>query len=564
MTTILETVLLEKTPLERYVPPAKPSLVGLTRMALAEALGAIGVAPSQQKMRVQQLWHWIYVRGATSFSQMTSVSKELHAVLDAHYTLARPEVVAEQVSQDGTRKWLLRLPGEVDGERPHEVECVYIPESDRGTLCVSSQVGCTLTCSFCHTGTQRLVRNLTPGEIVGQVMVARDRLGDFIGMKRAEGVGVPTGGERCVSNIVMMGMGEPLYNFEAVRDALAVVQDGDGIAISKRRITLSTSGVVPMIERAGAEIGVNLAISLHAVRDELRETLVPLNRKYPIAELLDACRNYPGVSNARRITFEYVMLKDVNDSLDDAKALVRLLKGIPAKINLIPFNPWPGSNYECSDWDQIEKFSEIVFNAGYASPVRTPRGRDILAACDRKTLRPRAAGAARHGDDGLSLAHDHRPPADALPAGAAGRLHRHLRRHDGGAGLRMEQVCFADRRRQQRADGLRRGRADAGLLDGVHAAAGDTCGADCGGLRDPLAALPRDLRRAVGMGEPRDHRRARQGLRPVRRAADRCGRGHRCGLRLLGRGRLERRLLEAGVRPGSAGFPSAAAAGRAV
>jgi 23S rRNA (adenine2503-C2)-methyltransferase len=312
---------------------------------------------------------------------MTSVSKELHAVLDAHYTLARPEVVAEQVSQDGTRKWLLRLPGEVDGERPHEVECVYIPESDRGTLCVSSQVGCTLTCSFCHTGTQRLVRNLTPGEIVGQVMVARDRLGDFIGMKRAEGVGVPTGGERCVSNIVMMGMGEPLYNFEAVRDALAVVQDGDGIAISKRRITLSTSGVVPMIERAGAEIGVNLAISLHAVRDELRETLVPLNRKYPIAELLDACRNYPGVSNARRITFEYVMLKDVNDSLDDAKALVRLLKGIPAKINLIPFNPWPGSNYECSDWDQIEKFSEIVFNAGYASPVRTPRGRDILAAC---------------------------------------------------------------------------------------------------------------------------------------------------------------------------------------
>ena len=289
--------------------------------------------------------------------------------------------MAEQVSVDGTRKWLLRLPGETAGERPHEVECVYIPESDRGTLCVSSQVGCTLTCSFCHTGTQRLVRNLTPGEIVGQVMVARDRLGDFIGAERVKGPGLPTDGERCVSNIVMMGMGEPLYNFEAVRDALLVVSDGDGLAISRRRITLSTSGVVPMIERAGAEIGVMLAVSLHAVRDELRNELVPLNRKYPIAELLDACRNYPGVSNARRITFEYVMLKDVNDSLADAKALVRLLAGIPAKINLIPFNPWPGTKYECSDWEQIEKFSEVVFNAGYASPVRTPRGRDILAAC---------------------------------------------------------------------------------------------------------------------------------------------------------------------------------------
>jgi 23S rRNA (adenine2503-C2)-methyltransferase len=382
MTAVLETdLVLEKTPLERYVAPAKPSLVGLTRGALAEALGAIGVPPSQQKMRVQQLWHWIYVRGAQGFDQMTSVSKELRGTLEQHYTLARPEVVVEQVSMDGTRKWLLRLPGEVQGERPHEVECVYIPESDRGTLCVSSQVGCTLNCSFCHTGTQRLVRNLTPGEIVGQVMVARDRLGDFIGMARAEGVGVPTGGDRCVSNIVLMGMGEPLYNFEAVRDALAVVQDGDGLAISKRRITLSTSGVVPMIERAGSEIGVMLAVSLHAVRDELRDELVPLNRKYPIAQLLEACRNYPGLSNSRRITFEYVMLKGVNDSLADAKVLVKLLAGIPAKINLIPFNPWPGTRYECSDWEQIEKFSEIVFNAGYASPVRTPRGRDILAAC---------------------------------------------------------------------------------------------------------------------------------------------------------------------------------------
>jgi 23S rRNA (adenine2503-C2)-methyltransferase len=374
-------IVLEKTPLERYVPPAKPSLVGLSRAALADALGAVGVAPVQQKMRVQQLWHWMYVRGAQAFDQMTSVSKELRAELDVHYTLARPEVVAEQVSVDGTRKWLLRLPGEVPGERPHEVECVYIPETDRGTLCLSSQVGCTLNCSFCHTGTQRLVRNLTPGEIVGQIMVARDRLGDFVGTQRAAGHGLPTEGERFVSNIVMMGMGEPLYNLEAVRDALLVAADGDGLSISKRRITLSTSGVVPMIGRAGEEIGVMLAISLHAVRDDLRDVLVPINRKYPIAQLLEACRNYPGVSNARRITFEYVMLKGVNDSLADAKALVRLLKGIPAKINLIPFNPWPGSKYECSDWEQIEKFSEIVFNAGYASPVRTPRGRDILAAC---------------------------------------------------------------------------------------------------------------------------------------------------------------------------------------
>lgn len=372
---------IEKAPLERYVPPARPSLVGLSRAQLVEALGAIGVPPTQQKMRVQQIWHWLYVRGAKDFEQMTSLSKELRALLDRHYTLARPEVVAEQVSVDGTRKWLLRLPGEFAGVRPPEVECVYIPETDRGTLCLSSQVGCTLNCSFCHTGTQRLVRNLTAGEIVGQVMVARDRLGDFLDAERAQGPGLPTAGDRLVSNIVMMGMGEPLYNFEAVRDALHVITDGDGIAISRRRVTLSTSGVAPMIVRAGAEIGVMLAISLHAVRDDLRNELVPLNRKYPIAQVLGACRNYPGLSNARRITFEYVMLKDVNDSLSDARALVRLLKGIPAKINLIPFNPWPGTCYECSDWDQIEKFSEVIFNAGYASPVRTPRGRDILAAC---------------------------------------------------------------------------------------------------------------------------------------------------------------------------------------
>ncbi|MBZ0138797.1 MAG: 23S rRNA (adenine(2503)-C(2))-methyltransferase RlmN, partial [Pseudorhodoplanes sp.] len=275
----------------------------------------------------------------------------------------------------------LQLPGEHAGEKPHLVETVYIPEADRGTLCVSSQVGCTLTCAFCHTGTQRLVRNLTPGEIVGQIMIARDRLGDWTDAARTAGAGLPVEGVRAVSNIVMMGMGEPLYNFEAVRDALHVAADGDGISISRRRITLSTSGVVPNIARTGSEIGCMLAISLHAVRDDLRDLLVPLNRKYQIGELLAACRTYPGLSNARRITFEYVMLKGVNDSLADARELVRLLKGIPAKINLIPFNPWPGTTYECSDWEQIEQFSEIVFNAGYASPVRTPRGRDIFAAC---------------------------------------------------------------------------------------------------------------------------------------------------------------------------------------
>ena len=371
----------EKTPLERYVAPDKPSLVGLSRDALAEALGTVGVAPAQRRMRVRQIWNWLYVRGATGFDQMTSVSKELRAALAETFTLARPEVVAEQVSVDGTRKWLLRLPSENPGERPHEVECVYIPDADRATLCVSSQVGCTLTCSFCHTGTQRLVRNLTAGEIVGQVMVARDRLGDWPGAGPPEGAIVPTDGGRFVTNIVMMGMGEPLYNFEAVRDALLVVADGDGIGISKRKITLSTSGVVPNIARAGAEIGCMLAVSLHAVRDDLRDDLVPLNRKYPIRELMEACRTYPGLTNAKRITFEYVMLKGVNDSLADARALVKLLKGIPAKVNLIPFNPWPGSRYECADWEQIEKFSEYVFNAGYSSPVRTPRGRDILAAC---------------------------------------------------------------------------------------------------------------------------------------------------------------------------------------
>ncbi|MDA9440969.1 50S rRNA methyltransferase [Bradyrhizobium sp. CCBAU 51745] len=365
-------ILVEKTPLETYVPPAKPSLIGLSRTELADRLGEIGVAPAQRKMRVQQLWHWLYFRGAQSFDDMTSISKGIRAELAQHFTVDRPEVVAEQISNDGTRKWLLRLPSGDVVQKAHEVECVYIPETDRGTLCVSSQVGCTLNCSFCHTGTQRLVRNLTAGEIVGQIMVARDRLNDWADRED---------GTRRVTNIVMMGMGEPLYNFDAVRDALLIVGDNEGIGISRRRITLSTSGVVPNIVRAGEEIGVMLAISLHAVRDELRNELVPLNRKYPIEELLQACRDYPGASNARRITFEYVMLKGVNDSLDDAKLLVKLLKGIHAKINLIPFNPWPGTAYECSDWDQIEKFSEYIFNAGYSSPVRTPRGRDILAAC---------------------------------------------------------------------------------------------------------------------------------------------------------------------------------------
>jgi 23S rRNA (adenine2503-C2)-methyltransferase len=307
----------EKAPLERYVGPDRPSLVGMSRAELAAALGEIGVAPAQRKMRVQQLWHWLYVRGATSFDIMTSVSKDLRAGLESRFTLARPEVVTEQVSIDGTRKWLLRLPGE--NERPHEVECVYIPETGRGTLCISSQVGCTLTCTFCHTGTQRLVRNLTAGEIVGQIMVARDRLGDWPDAHPPEAAIVPTDGGRFVTNIVMMGMGEPLYNFEAVRDALLVVADNEGIAISKRKITVSTSGVVPNIKRTGEEIGVMLAVSLHAVRDDLRNELVPLNRKYPIAELLEACRNYPGLTNAKRITFEYVMLKGVNDSLADAK-----------------------------------------------------------------------------------------------------------------------------------------------------------------------------------------------------------------------------------------------------
>ncbi len=379
---------------------ARPSLAGLTRAELTDALRRLELPEREIRMRVSQLWHWIYFRGADDFGSMLNISKAMRERLDVAFSLESPEIVEEQVSSDGTRKWLLRLSPAHQSEKPAEIECVYIPESDRGTLCVSSQVGCTLNCSFCHTGTQKLVRNLTAQEIIGQIMVARRRLGDFPGLERPTDGLVPSGeGVRAVSNIVFMGMGEPLYNLENVMAAVDAMADGDGLSVSKRRITVSTSGVVPQIERLGSECGPMLAISLHAVRDELRDELVPLNKKYPIKELLQACRGYPGASNARRITFEYVMLKGVNDSPAEARELVRLLKGVPAKINLIPFNPWPGAPYECSDWETIERFSDIVFNAGYASPVRTPRGRDILAACgqlksETEKLRARARLAA--------------------------------------------------------------------------------------------------------------------------------------------------------------------------
>jgi 23S rRNA (adenine2503-C2)-methyltransferase len=360
---------------------AKPTLAGLDRAGLSAALAAIGVPDKQLKMRVEQLWSWLYVRGAVSFDAMSDMSKDLRARLAATYTLERPEIVSEQISADGTRKWLLRLPRRAHEAHPPEIETVYIPEMDRGTLCVSSQVGCTLTCSFCHTGTQRLVRNLEAQEIVGQILLARDRIGDWPGAASPQDAGMLPASEKKITNIVLMGMGEPLYNFDNVKVAMMVAADGQGLGFSKRRITLSTSGVVPQIARWGAETGTMLAISLHATRDELRDKLVPINRKYPIATLLDACRAYPGVSNARRITFEYVMLKGVNDSLADARALVKLLAGIPAKLNLIPFNPWPGTDYVCSDDDAIQRFGDVVNRAGYVSPVRTPRGRDILAAC---------------------------------------------------------------------------------------------------------------------------------------------------------------------------------------
>lgn len=341
------------------------NIIGLSYDELNEALLALGL----EKFRTKQVWSWIYHHGTTDFDKMTTLAKPVREKLATYYTATRPTVSQDQRSKDGTRKWLVKM---LDGQ---EVECVHIPESDRGALCVSSQVGCTLTCRFCHTGTQRLVRNLEASEIVMQIMLARDALGEW------PLPGQPAKDERMLSNIVMMGMGEPLYNYENVAKALRIVMHGEGIAISKRKITLSTSGVVPMIKRCGEELDVGLAISLHAVTDELRDQIVPINRKYPIKELLQACRDYPGVSNSRRITFEYVMLKGINDSMSDAKELVRLLRGIPAKINLIPFNAWPGSPFECSDWDTIEKFGDLLNAEGYASPVRTPRGRDIMAAC---------------------------------------------------------------------------------------------------------------------------------------------------------------------------------------
>ena len=355
----------------RKAPEGPVNLIGLTRDQLRAALIAVGTPEKQAKMRTGQIWQWLYHWGVRDFAAMTNLSKDYRALLAEHFTIALPEVVSKQVSADGTRKYLVRIAG------GHEVEVVYIPEEDRGTLCISSQVGCTLTCSFCHTGTQKLVRNLTAGEIVGQVMMARDDLGEW----PEPGQGTGENGPRLLSNIVLMGMGEPLYNFDGVRDAMKIVMDGEGIALSRRRITLSTSGVVPEIARCAEEIGCLLAVSFHATTDEVRDKLVPINKKWNIETLLNALREYPKASNSERITFEYVMLKDVNDSDADARRLVRLIAGIPAKINLIPFNEWPGAPYQRSDWSRIEAFADIIYKAGYASPIRTPRGEDIMAAC---------------------------------------------------------------------------------------------------------------------------------------------------------------------------------------
>jgi 23S rRNA (adenine2503-C2)-methyltransferase len=353
------------------IPASKPSLAGLSKAELAEKLIAAGVEPKKAKMRAEQLWRWIYHYGVTDFSAMTNVAKELRATLAEHYTLDRPEIVTQQISTDGTRKWLIRLgPGT-------EAEAVFIPGVGKaGALCVSSQVGCTLNCTFCHTGTQKLVRNLSHAEIVAQVMIARDALGEWPTLTRPL-----NDGDRQMTNIVFMGMGEPLYNLDNVDTAIDIISDGDGISIGRRRITVSTAGVAPRIQELGERTGAMLAISLHATNDELRNQLVPLNKKYNLEELFAAIRSYPSLGNAKRVTFEYVMLKGVNDSLPEAKALVKLLSGVPAKINLIPFNPWPGTTYECSEWATIEAFAEVLNRAGYSSPIRTPRGRDILAAC---------------------------------------------------------------------------------------------------------------------------------------------------------------------------------------
>lgn len=367
-----------------------PNLIGMSRDAMRDALVAAGAPEKQARMRVNQIWGWIYSKGVSDPAAMTNLSKDFRVLIADKFRIERPEIVTRQMSNDGTRKYLLRIEG------GHEVEAVYIPEEDRGTLCISSQVGCTLTCSFCHTGTQKLVRNLTAAEIVGQVLVCRDDLGEW---------GHDAVQKRLLSNIVLMGMGEPLYNLDNVRDAMRIAMDPEGLSLSRRRITLSTSGVVPEIIRAGEEIGCMLAISFHATTNGVRDQLVPINKKWKIETLLEACRNYPRLSNSERITFEYVMLKDVNDSDADARRLVKLIGGIPAKINLIPFNPWPGAPYERSDWDRIEAFAEIVNRAGYASPVRTPRGQDIMAACGQlksATERSRKTKAQIEADAGLT------------------------------------------------------------------------------------------------------------------------------------------------------------------
>ena len=382
-------------PRKDYSSDGRINLVGLTWDKLYETLVQAGTPERQARMRSRQVWQWVYHWGVRDFAAMTNLSKAYRAMLAERFVISLPEVVRRQVSSDGTRKLLIRIAGD------HEVETVYIPEEDRGTLCVSSQVGCTLACSFCHTGTQKLVRNLTPGEIVGQVMLARDDLGEW----PEPGIGSGETGPRLLSNVVLMGMGEPLYNFDAVRDAMKIVMDGEGIALSRRRVTLSTSGVVPEIARTATEIGCMLAVSFHATTDEVRNQLVPINRRWNIAELLDALRTYPKLSNSERITFEYVMLKGVNDSDEDARRLVKLIRGIPAKVNLIPFNAWPGAPYERSDQSRIKAFADIVHKAGYASPVRTPRGEDIMAACGQlksDTERARKSRAEVLADAGLA------------------------------------------------------------------------------------------------------------------------------------------------------------------
>ena len=376
----------------RKLPDGPMNLVGLTRAQMRDVLIENGTPEKQAKMRVGQIWQWIYEKGVRDFAVMSNLAKTYRAELAKHFVIEVPEVVSKQVSLDGTRKYLMQIAG------GHEIETVYIPEEDRGTLCISSQVGCTLTCSFCHTGTQKLVRNLTTAEIIGQVLVARDDLGEW------PEPGAPKNETRLLSNIVLMGMGEPLYNFDNVRDAMKIAMDPEGISLSRRRITLSTSGVVPEIAKTAQEIGCQLAISFHATTDEVRDKLVPINKKWNITELLDALRTYPKVSNSERITFEYVMLKDVNDTDADARRLVKLIKGIPAKINLIPFNEWPGSPYERSDWSRIEAFADIIYKAGYASPIRTPRGEDIMAACGQlksATERARKSKKAIEAEAGL-------------------------------------------------------------------------------------------------------------------------------------------------------------------